>query len=47
MSDDERHKESMRMAIHAAMIDRVDQNVGRLMAKLKQMGELDNTLLTT
>jgi arylsulfatase A-like enzyme len=45
MSDDERHEESMRMAIHAAMVDRVDQNVGRLTTKLKQMGELDNTLV--
>lgn len=45
MSAEERHKESMRMAIHAAMIDRVDQNIGRLTDKLRQLGELDNTLI--
>lgn len=45
MSDEARHMESMRMAIHAAMVDRVDQNVGRLVEKLEQLGELDNTLI--
>ena len=45
MSDADRHKESMRMSIHAAMVDRVDQNIGRLVAKLKQMGEFENTLI--
>ena len=33
------------MAIHAAMVDRVDQNVGRLVKKLDAMGELQNTLI--
>jgi len=33
------------MAVHAAMIDRVDQGIGRLIAKLKETGELDNTLI--
>ncbi|RME96516.1 MAG: arylsulfatase [Verrucomicrobia bacterium] len=33
------------MAIYAAMIDEIDQNVGKLVAALKQRGLLDNTLL--
>jgi arylsulfatase len=33
------------MAVHAAMIDRVDQGVGRLIDTLRQLGELDNTLI--
>ena len=35
----------MRMAIYAAMIDRMDQNIGRLTADLRAKGELDNTLI--
>ncbi|MDZ7722290.1 MAG: sulfatase-like hydrolase/transferase [candidate division KSB1 bacterium] len=41
----ERDKEILRMQIYAAMIDRVDQNIGRLLDKLEQQGELDNTLI--
>lgn len=33
------------MATHAAMVDRMDQNIGRLVARLKEQGQLDNTLL--
>jgi arylsulfatase len=33
------------MAVYAAMIDRMDQNVGRIVASLKKTGQLDNTLL--
>ncbi|MEI7677223.1 MAG: sulfatase-like hydrolase/transferase, partial [Bacteroidales bacterium] len=29
----------------SAMVDNMDQNVGKLIAKLKQMGKLDNTLI--
>jgi arylsulfatase A-like enzyme len=34
-----------RMAIYAAMIDRMDQNIGRVIADLRAKGELDNTLV--
>lgn len=44
--DDEKKKEmSLRMAVYAAMIDRVDQNIGKLMATLEKMGIADNTLI--
>lgn len=45
LSDEERAMEAHRMEIYAAMLDRVDQNVGRLVDKLKSMGKLDNTLI--
>ena len=35
----------LRMAIYAAMIDRVDQNLGRVFAKVKELGEWENTLV--
>jgi arylsulfatase len=36
---------SMRMAVYAAQIDRMDQNIGRILAKLKEVGAEDNTLV--
>ncbi len=33
------------MAVHAAMIDRMDQGIGKIIATLKATGELDNTLI--
>jgi len=35
----------LKMAVYAAMIDRMDQNIGRLMAKIRQLGKADNTLV--
>lgn len=44
---DTKKKEEMalRMAVYAAMIDRVDQNIGKMMAALEKMGIADNTLI--
>jgi arylsulfatase len=33
------------MAVHAAMIDRLDHGVGRIISKLTDVGQLDNTLI--
>ena len=33
------------MAIHAAMVDRMDQEIGRIIAQLKAMGAYENTLI--
>jgi arylsulfatase len=33
------------MAIHAAMVDRMDVEIGRIIAQLKAMGAFDNTLI--
>lgn len=45
--DAEPHKEWMqrRMEVYAAMVDRMDQAVGRIVAKLKALNQFDNTLI--
>ncbi len=45
LSEAEKDEEDLRMAVYAAMIDRLDQNIGRLLAKLKALGKAQNTLL--
>jgi arylsulfatase len=42
---DRRADLARRMAIYAAMIDRMDRNVGRVIADLRENGQLDNTLV--
>src|SRR5205085_7200657 len=37
--------QARRMAVYAAQIDRLDQNVGRIMAALRTAGAEDNTLV--
>ncbi|WP_291172014.1 arylsulfatase [Gimesia sp.] len=37
--------EDLRMAVYAAMIDSMDQNIGRIMTTLKETNQLDNTLV--
>jgi arylsulfatase len=37
--------EDARMATYAAMVDRMDQNVGRILTHLESTGQLDNTLI--
>ena len=44
--DDEKKQDmDLRMAVYAAMIDRMDQNIGRLVQTLKNNDILDNTLI--
>ncbi|VGO13318.1 Arylsulfatase [Pontiella desulfatans] len=44
--DAEKQQEmDMRMAVYAAMIDRVDWNIGKLVQTLEKNGQLDNTLI--
>lgn len=45
LSDEEKDRFDHIMAIYAAMLDRVDQNVGKLVEGLKERGELDNTII--
>jgi arylsulfatase len=35
----------MKMAVHAAMVDRMDQEIGRVLAQLQAMKAFDNTLI--
>ena len=37
--------QAKKMAIHAAMVDRMDQEIGRLLGQLEKMQALDNTLI--
>lgn len=45
LDDEHRSWEAKRMAAYAGMIDRVDQEMGRLIANLEQAGELENTVI--
>ena len=45
LPEDRRADLAMRMAIYAAMVDRMDQNIGRITAGLRDRGELENTLI--
>jgi arylsulfatase len=45
LSEEKKREEDLTFAVYAAMIDRVDQNIGRLLTKLETMGAADNTLL--
>jgi arylsulfatase len=45
--EDAKDKEALdlRMAVYAAQIDRMDQNIGRILAKLREIGAEENTLV--
>lgn len=45
LSKVEKADQTRRMATYAAMVDQVDQGVGKTLAQLEEMGELDNTLI--
>ena len=45
LTDEQKRFQATKMAIHAAMIDRVDQEIGRVIQQLKKMGDYDNTLI--
>ena len=45
LSDEGKDWEDFRMATFAAMVDRVDRNMGRLIGYLKERGVLDETLI--
>lgn len=45
LSEVEQSKYARMMEVYAAMIDRMDQNIGRVIEHLESMGILDNTLI--
>ncbi|MEM7145871.1 MAG: arylsulfatase [Verrucomicrobiota bacterium] len=45
LSKEEQEKWATHMAIHAAMIYRVDQGIGQIVQTLKELNQLDNTLI--
>ncbi|MEO0340893.1 MAG: sulfatase-like hydrolase/transferase, partial [Bacteroidota bacterium] len=45
LSEGKKDTLDLEMAVYAAIIDRMDQNIGRVLEKLKAEGELENTLI--
>lgn len=45
LSEREKDENAFEMAVYSAMIDRMDQNIGRLIKWLKDNGEYDNTVI--
>jgi arylsulfatase len=45
LSPEQRDLEDLRMAVFAAMVERMDRGIGRLVEALRQSGQADNTLI--
>jgi len=45
LSEEQKVEEDLKMAVYGAMIDRLDQNIGRLLSKLDEMKVRENTLI--
>lgn len=45
LTPEQQDEEDLKMAVYSAMIDRVDQKVGEVLAKVRELGEEDNTLI--
>ncbi len=45
LTKDEQADESYKMAVYAAMVDRMDQGIGKVLQKLKDIGKYDNTIV--
>ncbi len=45
LAGEQKKFESVKMAIHAAMVHRMDIEIGRVLEQIKAMGQLDNTLI--
>jgi arylsulfatase len=45
LTDEQKHYQATKMAIHAAMIDRMDREIGRVLDQVRAMGAWDNTVI--
>ncbi len=45
LTEEQKRFQATKMAIHAAMVDRMDREIGRIIDQLKKMGAYDNTLI--
>jgi arylsulfatase len=45
LSEGQREFQATKMSIHAAMVERMDREVGRLLDQLREMGALENTVI--
>lgn len=45
LTEEQRQFQAMKMAIHAAMIDRMDREIGRILEQLRSMNAMENTFI--
>ena len=45
LSETQKDSLDLEMAVYAAIVDRMDQNIGRVLKKLEKQGKLENTLI--
>jgi arylsulfatase len=45
LTGEQREFQAAKMALHAAMVDRLDQEIGRIVAQLREMAALENTVI--
>ncbi len=45
LTEEQRRFQAVKMAIHAAMVDRMDREIGRIVKQLEAMGALENTMI--
>jgi arylsulfatase len=45
LTEEQRRLQATKMAIHAALVDRMDQEIGRIIAQLKAMNAFENTII--
>jgi len=45
LTEEQRRFQATKMGIHAAMVDRMDQEIGRVLVQLRAMGAFENTLI--
>jgi arylsulfatase len=45
LSGSQRRFQATKMAIHGGLVDRMDRNIGKIVAQLKKMGAYENTLI--
>ncbi|MEN3940563.1 arylsulfatase [Prosthecobacter sp. SYSU 5D2] len=45
LTDEQRRFQATKMAIHAAMVDRMDKEIGRIVQQIKDMGAYENTVI--
>ncbi|MCL5269676.1 MAG: arylsulfatase [bacterium] len=43
--DEQKHFQATKMAIHAAMVDRMDREIGRVLDQIKAMGAFEDTII--
>ncbi len=45
LSPEQKKEEDLKMAVYAAMIDRMDRNIGKVLSRIRELGKEDDTLV--